>query len=70
VRLVGEVPKLVGELSRSAGLRGLRKGICYANDRNFSHDYKLISEVAAAGGSFVLSLKNNAILKRLGPRTP
>jgi hypothetical protein len=45
----------------------LRKGVCYVNDRNYSHDYQLIAEVAAAGASFVLRLHNNAILTPLEP---
>ena len=45
----------------------LRKGVCYVNDRNYSHDDQLIAEVAAAGASFVLRLHNNAILTPLEP---
>ena len=39
----------------------LRQGAFYVNDRNYSHDYRLIKEVRAAGASFVLRLHNNAV---------
>jgi len=45
----------------------LRRGVCYVNDRNYSHDYRLIEEVAAVGATFVLRLHNNAILTPLEP---
>ena len=52
---------------RAAWIGKLRQGVCYVNDRAYSHDYKLIPLVAAAGASFVLRLYNNAILTRLAP---
>ena len=45
----------------------LRAGVCYVNDRHYSHDYKLIKAVQAAGASHVLRLYNNAVFARLGP---
>ena len=45
----------------------LRKGAFYVNDRNYSHDYRLIKEVRAAGASFVLRLHNNALYTPLEP---
>ena len=45
----------------------LRPGACYVNDRNYSHDYRLIGEVQAAGASFVLRLHNNAVVTPLEP---
>lgn len=43
----------------------LRKGACYVNDRNYSHDYGLIGDVQKAGASFVLRLHNNAVFTPL-----
>ena len=48
----------------------LRKGACYVNDRNYSHDYRLLGDVQKAGARFVLRLHNNAILTPLGPARP
>ncbi len=45
----------------------LRKGVCYVNDRNYSHDYRLIQAVQASGASFVLRLHNNAVMEKLAP---
>jgi hypothetical protein len=45
----------------------LRKGAFYVNDRNYSHDYRLIRAVQQAGASFVLRLHNNAVVTPLGP---
>jgi hypothetical protein len=45
----------------------LRKGAFYVNDRAYSHDYKVIASVAAAGASFVLRLFNNTLIERLEP---
>jgi len=45
----------------------LRAGVCYVNDRHYSHDYNLIKEVQAAGASHVLRLYNNAVFDRLEP---
>ena len=45
----------------------LRKGVCYVNDRNYSHDYRLIQAVQASGASFVLRLHNNAGMEKLEP---
>ena len=42
-----------------------RKGACYVNDRNCSHDYRLISDVQKAEASFVLRLHNNALITPL-----
>jgi hypothetical protein len=50
---------------RAAWKKKLRQGVCYVNDRGYSHDYQLIAEVAASGASFVLRLHNNAIWERL-----
>ena len=44
----------------------LRKGVCYVNDRNYSHDYRLIQAVQASGASFVLRLHHNAVMEKLG----
>ena len=44
----------------------LRKGACYVNDRNYSHDYRLIKDVQKAQASFVLRLHNNAVFTPLG----
>jgi hypothetical protein len=44
----------------------LRKGACYVNDRNYSHDYRLIKDVQKAESSFVLRLHNNAVVTPLG----
>jgi hypothetical protein len=43
----------------------LRKGACYVNDRNYSHDYRLIKDVQKAEASFVLRLHNNAVFTPL-----
>jgi hypothetical protein len=43
----------------------LRKGACYVNDRNYSHDYHLIGDVQKAEASFVLRLHNNAVFTPL-----
>jgi hypothetical protein len=43
----------------------LRKGACYVNDRNYSHDYRLIGEVQKAQAFFVLRLHNNALFTPL-----
>ena len=43
----------------------LRKGACYVNDRNYSHDYKLIGDVQKAKALFVLRLHNNALFTPL-----
>jgi hypothetical protein len=43
----------------------LRKGACYVNDRNYSHDYKLIGDVQKAKALFVLRLHNNAVFTPL-----
>ena len=57
-----------GNTSERAGWKHkLRKGACYVNDRNYSHDYRLIGDVQKAGARFVLRLHNNAILTPLGP---
>jgi hypothetical protein len=52
---------------RAAWKEKLRAGVCYVNDRHYSHDYKLIKHVQAAGASHVLRLYNNAGFERLGP---
>lgn len=52
---------------RAAWKEKLRAGVCYTNDRHYSHDYKLIKDVQAAGASHVLRLYNNAVFERLGP---
>ena len=51
---------------RTVWKQKLRKGAFYVNDRNYSHDYRLIKEVRQAGASFVLRLHNNAIYTPLG----
>ncbi len=43
----------------------LRKGACYVNDRNYSHDYRLIKDVQKAQACFVLRLHNNAVFTPL-----
>jgi hypothetical protein len=48
----------------------LRKGVCYVNDRNYSHDYRLLQAVQASGASFVLRLHNNAVVEKLSPARP
>lgn len=48
----------------------LRKGVCYVNDRNYSHDYRLIQAVQDSGASFVLRLHNNAVLEKLSAVRP
>lgn len=50
---------------RAAWKKNLKKGVCYVNDRAYSHDFKLIKEVAAAGANFVLRLNNNTVLTPL-----
>jgi hypothetical protein len=47
---------------RAVWKQKLRKGACYVNDRNYSHDYRLISDVQKAEASFVLRLHNNALI--------
>jgi hypothetical protein len=54
---------------RAVWKQKLRKGACYVNDRNYSHDYRLIGDVQKADASFVLRLHNNALITPLdGPR--
>jgi len=48
----------------------LKKGVCYVNDRNYSHDYRLLQAVQASGASFVLRLHNNAVVEKLAPAGP
>jgi hypothetical protein len=48
----------------------LKKGVCYVNDRNYSHDYRLIQAVQQSGASFVLRLHNNAVVEKLAPARP
>ena len=48
----------------------LRKGVCYVNDRNYSHDYQLIRAVQASGASFVFRLHHNAVMEKLGDTRP
>jgi Transposase DDE domain len=48
----------------------LKKGVCYVNDRNYSHDYRLIHAVQHTGASFVLRLHNNAVVEKLAPARP
>jgi hypothetical protein len=43
----------------------LRQGACYVNDRNYSHDYRLIGDVQKAKALFVLRLHNNALFTPL-----
>jgi hypothetical protein len=50
---------------RAVWKRKLRKGACYVNDRNYSHDYGLIGDVQKAGACFVLRLHNNALFTPL-----
>lgn len=50
---------------RAVWRQKLRKGVCYVNDRNYGHDYRLIGEVEKAGARFVLRLHNNAVFERL-----
>jgi hypothetical protein len=50
---------------RAVWKQKLRKGAFYVNDRAYSHDYKVISYVAAAGASFVLRLFNNTLIERM-----
>lgn len=52
---------------RAVWKQQLRAGVCYVNDRNYSHDYKLIKHVQAAGASHVLRLYNNAVFERREP---
>ena len=52
---------------RAVWRQKLRKGVCYVNERGYSHDYRLITEVAASGASFVLRRHNNALLTPLEP---
>ena len=46
----------------------LRKGVCSVNDRNYSHDYRLIQAVQESGASFVL--RHNAVVEKLAPARP
>ena len=48
----------------------LRKGVCYVNDRNYSHDYRLIQAVQDSGASYVLRLHNNAVIEKLESPRP
>ena len=48
----------------------LRPGVCYVNDRHYSHDYRLLQAVQASGASFVLRLHNNAVVEKLSPARP
>jgi Transposase DDE domain len=48
----------------------LKRGVCYVNDRNYSHDYRLIQAVQQRGASFVLRLHNNAVVEKLAPARP
>jgi len=50
---------------RAVWKRKLRKGACSVNDRNYSHDYRLIKDVQKAQASFVLRLHNNAVFTPL-----
>jgi len=50
---------------RAVWKQKLRKGACYVNDRNYSHDYRLIGDVQKAEASFVLRLHNNALVTPL-----
>ena len=43
----------------------LKAGACYVNDRNYSHDYRVIKEVQRAGARYVLRLHNNSLITRL-----
>jgi hypothetical protein len=43
----------------------LKKGSFYVNDRNYSHDYDLITHLQNSGASFVLRLYNNTVLQKL-----
>jgi hypothetical protein len=52
---------------RAVWKKKLKKGACYVNDRAYSHDFKLIKEVAAAGATFVLRLNNNTVLTPVEP---
>lgn len=52
---------------RAVWKQKLRNGAFYVNDRNYSHDYRLISQVREAGASFVLRLHNNAVYMPLEP---
>jgi hypothetical protein len=52
---------------RAVWKQKLRKGAFYVNDRNYSHDYRLINEVRKACASFVLRLHNNAVYTPLEP---
>jgi len=55
---------------RKAWEKKLKRGGFYVNDRNYSHDYKLIPRVEKAGASYVLRLHNNAILTEVGEQRP
>lgn len=48
----------------------LRKGVCYVNDRHYSHDHRLIQAVQASGASYVLRLHNNTVMEKLGAARP
>jgi hypothetical protein len=52
---------------RAAWEAKLQPGFFYGNDRNFSHEYRLIGRVLQAKASFVLRLFNNAVLAKLEP---
>src|ERR1035441_9691139 len=53
------------ERLRVAWQSKLRQGACYVNDRNYSHDYKLIRDVQKAKALFVLRWHNNALFTPL-----
>ena len=48
----------------------LRKGCFYVSDRNYSHDYQLITHLQQTEASFVLRLYNNTVLQRLSEPRP
>ena len=48
----------------------LKQGVCYVNDRNYSHDDRLIQAVQDSGASFVLRLHNNAVVEKLCAARP
>ena len=48
----------------------LRKGVCYVNDRNYSHDYPLIRDLQDSQASYVLRLHNNAVIEKLKAARP
>lgn len=55
------------DCERTAWKQKLKKGAFYVNDRNYSHDYKLIQTVQQSGASFVLRLHSNALIEPLAP---